>query len=126
MLDTHALVWSLEGSPRLAKAARRAIEDGQNEVLVSAVCAVEIAIKKALGRLRAPDDLIEAIDAAGFVRRPLTFEAARELETLSPHHADPFDRLLIAHAISEKATIVTRDPDFASYPVQTLWDRESP
>jgi PIN domain nuclease of toxin-antitoxin system len=121
MLDTHALLWALEGSSRLSKRARHAIEDGANEVLVSAVSAVEIAIKKSLGRLKAPDDLPEAIDQIGFVRRPLGFHEARYLETLPPHHTDPFDRLLIAHALEERATLVTRDKAFRAYPVQTLW-----
>ena len=56
MLDTHAQIWALEGSARLSKAARRAVEDPRNEVLVSAVSAWEIAIKRAMGRLDVPDD----------------------------------------------------------------------
>ncbi len=106
---------SAKGSARLPKTARSLIEDPSNEVLVSVVSAWEIAIKKALGRLRVPDDLIEATDQAGFVRRPLGFAEARRLESLPPNHNDPIDRMLVAHALEEGATIVTRDRDIARY-----------
>ena len=121
MLDTHALIWALEGSSRLSKTARRAIEDADNEILVSAVSAWEIAIKRATGRLSVPDDLVEAIDEAGFVRRPLGFPEASRLRRLPDHHADPFDRMLICHALEEHCAIVTRDPQIARYSVVTLW-----
>lgn len=121
MLDTHALIWALEGSPRLSKAARAVIVDPSNEVLVSAVSAWEIAIKKALGRLKVPDDLVEAVDEAGFTRRPLGFAEARRLESLPRHHSDPFDRMLVAHALEEAAAICTRDPQIASYRVPIVW-----
>jgi PIN domain nuclease of toxin-antitoxin system len=121
MLDTHALIWALEGSPRLSKVARRAVEDTGNEVLVSAASAWEIAIKKSLGRLKVPDDLVEATDEAGFLRRGLGFREASRLETLPRHHGDPFDRMLIAHAMEEGAAIVTRDPEIGKYHVQVVW-----
>jgi PIN domain nuclease of toxin-antitoxin system len=121
LLDTHALIWALEGSPKLSKTARSLIESSQNEVLVSAASAWEIAIKKALGRLSVPDDLIEAIDASGFTRRPIGFAEVRRLESLPPLHADPFDRMLVAHALEESAAIITRDPAIARYAVTTIW-----
>ncbi|HXN33862.1 MAG TPA: type II toxin-antitoxin system VapC family toxin [Polyangiaceae bacterium] len=121
MLDTHALIWALERSPRLSKTARRAVEDMGNEVLVSAVSAWEIAIKKSLGRLKVPDDLLQATDEAGFLRRSLGFAEASRLETLPRHHGDPFDRMLIAHAMEEGASIVTRAPEIAKYRVQIIW-----
>jgi PIN domain nuclease of toxin-antitoxin system len=121
LLDTHALIWALEGSPKLSKSARRAIEDGSNMVLVSAVSAWEIAIKKALGRLRVPSDLIEAVDAVGFIRRPIGFAEAERLESLPQLHTDPFDRMLVAHALEEGATMVTRDEHIRRYPVPVLW-----
>jgi PIN domain nuclease of toxin-antitoxin system len=121
LLDTHALIWALAGSSRLSRTARRRIEDPSNEVLVSAASAWEIAIKKAMGRLDVPDDLVEAIDDAGFARRPLGFAEARRLESLPHHHSDPFDRMLIAHALEERCTIVTKDEQIARYAVETLW-----
>jgi PIN domain nuclease of toxin-antitoxin system len=121
LLDTHALLWALEGSRRLSRAARSAIEDPANEVLVSAVSAWEIASKKAMGRLSVPGDLIEAIDEAGFVRRSLGFAEARRLADLPGHHNDPFDRMLVAHALEEGSAIVTKDVQIARYPVATFW-----
>lgn len=121
MLDTHALVWALEGSARLSRVARRAIEDPRNEILVSAVSAWEIAIKKAMGRLHVPDDLIEAIDEAGFIRRPLGFAEAERLQRLPDNHSDPFDRMLIAHALEEQCAIVTKDAHVVRYAIETLW-----
>ena len=121
MLDTHALIWALEGSRRLSKAARRAIEKPDNEILVSAVSAWEIAIKKAMGKLQVPDDLVEAIDDAGFLRKPLGFAEAKRLQKLPAHHTDPFDRMLICHAMEESCAIVTKDAQIARYAVETLW-----
>jgi PIN domain nuclease of toxin-antitoxin system len=121
MLYTHALIWALEASPQLSKTARSLIEDPNNDVLVSAASAWEIAIKKTLGRLKVPSDLIEAVDEAGFVRRPLGFGEARRLESLPRHHEDPFDRMILAHALEEGATLVTRDRQMARYQVPIVW-----
>jgi PIN domain nuclease of toxin-antitoxin system len=121
LLDTHALIWALEGSKKLSKIARRVIESPQNEIIVSAASAWEIAIKQAMGKLVVPDDLLEAVDAAGFLRRPLGFAEARRLSSLPHLHGDPFDRMLIAHALEEGAAIVTRDTEISRYPVQTIW-----
>jgi PIN domain nuclease of toxin-antitoxin system len=121
LLDTHALLWALEGGARLSHAARLAIRDGENDVLVSAASAWEIAIKKALGRLQVPDHLAEVVDRAGFTRRPLGFAEARRLETLPLLHGDPFDRMLIAHALEEGAALVTRDAQIARYRVPIVW-----
>lgn len=121
LLDTHALIWSLEDSDRLSAAARAIIEDAGNVVLASSASAWEIAIKKALGRLSAPDDLAAAVDAAGFVKRSITFADAHRLATLAAHHRDPFDRMIVAQALSDGVPIVSRDPQIALYPVQIIW-----
>lgn len=121
LLDTHALIWALEGSSKLSKAARRAIESTRNDVFVSAASAWEIAIKQAIGRLKVPNDLLEAVDAAGFVRRPIGFAEASRLSTLPLLHGDPFDRMLVAHALEEGAAIVSRDEQLARYPVRVIW-----
>jgi PIN domain nuclease of toxin-antitoxin system len=121
LLDTHALIWALEGSRKLSRPARRFIESAQNEIIVSAASAWEIAIKKSLGRLSTPGDLAEAIDSAGFTRRPLGFAEASRLEYLPALHSDPFDRMLIAHALEEGAAIVTKDEQIARYPVRVIW-----
>ena len=121
LLDTHALIWSLADSPRLSPTARSAIEDGRNVVLASAASAWEIEIKKALGRLEAPDDLEHAIQDAGFVARPITFPDVHQMASLPAHHRDPFDRMLVAQALVEGAPIVSCDPQIARYQVQIVW-----
>lgn len=121
LLDTHALVWSLEDSDELSSRARSVIEDTGNVVLASVASALEISIKKMLGKLCAPDDLEDALDAAGFAKRTITFADAERLASLPLHHRDPFDRLLIAQALVDGTSIVTRDPRFASYAVPVIW-----
>jgi PIN domain nuclease of toxin-antitoxin system len=121
VLDTHALLWALDDNPRLSATARAAIEDTGNVVLASAASAWEIAIKRALGRLDVPDDLEDAVAAAGFTRRAITFADARQLAALPPHHRDPFDRMLVAQAMVEGAPIVSSDPQIARYQVQIVW-----
>ena len=121
LLDTHALIWSLEDSPRLSTAARKVIEDAGNVVLASATSGWEITIKQGLGRITAPDDLEAAIDEAGFSKRAITFADARRVGTLPPHHKDPFDRMLVAQALVDGVPIVSCDPQVARYPVQIIW-----
>lgn len=121
LLDTHALIWSFEDSPRLSPTARAVIEDARNVVLASTASGWEIAIKKSLGRLSAPDDLEAAIDAAGFTKRTITFADAHRVGTLAGHHHDPFDRMLVAQALEDGVPIVSCDPQVARYPVQIIW-----
>ncbi len=121
LLDTHALLWALEDSPRLSETARRLIEDTNNVVLASAASGWEIAIKKALGRLEAPDDLEAAIEGAGFIKRVITFADAQQLGSLPGHHKDPFDRMLVAQAMVEGAPLVSCDPVIRQYQVQIIW-----
>jgi len=119
LLDTHALLWWLadEGlSPR----ARAAIADPDNLVAVSAASAWEISIKKALGKLAAPDDLDEQLRSGGFTALPISIAHATAAGRLARHHEDPFDRMLIAQALSESLSIVTRDKRFDDYGVALL------
>jgi PIN domain nuclease of toxin-antitoxin system len=120
LLDTHALLWSLGQPDTLTSEARLAIEDGRNEVLVSAVSAWEVAIKRAIGKLDVIGDLAAEIAAAAFVGLPITIAHALATGALPPHHRDPFDRMLIAQAQIEGLTIATRDPRFAAYDVPIL------
>lgn len=117
LLDTHVLLWWLDDPQLLSEAARIAIEDGKNAVYVSAAVAWEIAIKKTLGKLKAPDDL-EAIMAANrFHPLPVTISHALGVMALPNHHRDPFDRLLIAQAMLEGITFVSRDQHVENYGV---------
>ncbi|HVK85453.1 MAG TPA: type II toxin-antitoxin system VapC family toxin [Kofleriaceae bacterium] len=121
LLDTHTLLWALEDSDRLSGTARAVIEDAGNVVLASVVSGWEIAIKQAMHRLEAPDDLEDAIEAAGLTKRQVTFADARRLRTLPAHHRDPFDRMLVAQALEDGIPIVTRDEQIAKYPIQVIW-----
>ena len=120
LLDTHALLWALSDPERLAEAAREALRDGGNEVLGSAASAWELAIKRATGKLTAPDDLLEVTAAAGFDWLPISARHATVAGALPPHHRDPFDRMLVAQARLESLTLVTRDQRFAAYGVELL------
>jgi PIN domain nuclease of toxin-antitoxin system len=120
LLDTHVLLWALSNDARLSKEARQAIEDGRNLVFVSAATAWEIAIKKSLGKLRAPDNYLEALERYRFTPLDITSEHALAVEHLPPHHQDPFDRLLVAQAMLEKLTIITHDARIAAYETRIL------
>lgn len=119
LLDTHALLWWL-ADEGLAEGARETIADPANLVAVSAASAWEISIKKALGKLSAPDDLENQIRAAGFEPLPVTIAHGTRAGALPRHHDDPFDRMIIAQAQAEGLTIVTRDKQFVSYLVALL------
>jgi PIN domain nuclease of toxin-antitoxin system len=124
LLDTHALLWWLKGSSRLGKLARAAISRDDARVWVSAGTAWEIAIKVALGRLdlgEPPEVCIpRECDRGGFEFLAISVGHALAVRTLPEHHADPFDRLLIAQADLEALTIVTADPLFRRYQVPVI------
>jgi PIN domain nuclease of toxin-antitoxin system len=117
LLDTHALIWWLEDNPSLSKEARVAIAAPENIVFVSAVNALEITIKKAIGKLKTPDNLEEEIAINLFQPLPITIPHALAVGNLPLHHNDPFDRLLIAQAMVEGLILVTRDDNQKKYGV---------
>ncbi len=120
LLDTHVLIWVFENNPTLSDAARNAIVDGGNSVFVSAVSVWEIGIKKALGKLDTPDDLLEQVKHHRFTELAINFEHANAASNLPTLHKDPFDRMLIAQASIEKLTLVTRDGFIPEYDVKCL------
>ncbi|TMQ17579.1 MAG: type II toxin-antitoxin system VapC family toxin [Deltaproteobacteria bacterium] len=124
LLDTHTLIWAATDVGRLGAEARAAIEDGTNEVLVSVVSAWEIAIKQSLGKLDlarpAEHWLPEVLRRTGFEVAELSLSSALHVRGLAWHHKDPFDRLLIAQALEQGYTIVSRDPAFEAYGVPLL------
>ncbi len=119
LLDTHALLWWLADEGLTAQ-ARGAIADPANLVVVSAASAWEISIKKALGKLVAPDDLEQQVLANDFLPLPISIAHGVTAGELARHHEDPFDRMLIAQAYAEGLTIVTRDKRFDDYGVALL------
>jgi PIN domain nuclease of toxin-antitoxin system len=121
LLDTHVFLWALEDHPTLSPEARAAIIDGGSLVFVSAATAWEITIKKALGKLRTPaTGYVEELQRHRFTPLDITTEHALAVEALPHHHADPFDRMLIAQAKVERLTLVTRDVWIQMYSVPTI------
>jgi PIN domain nuclease of toxin-antitoxin system len=113
-------LWLLAGDARVER-ARAVIEDTRTPVLLSAVCVWEAATKSALGKLRVPEDLPERLDEFAFERLPVTDVHAWAVRALPPIHNDPFDRLLVAQAVCERATIVSADAVFDAYAVTRVW-----
>jgi len=120
LLDTHALLWWQADDRRLNQAARRAIATA-DVVWVSAASGWEASIKAALGRLRLDEPFSVLVRADDFTELPISLRHTARLAELAPHHADPFDRLLVAQALVEGATLVTHDRALEPYGVPTIW-----
>jgi PIN domain nuclease of toxin-antitoxin system len=120
LLDTHVLLWWQRDDRRLNAAARRAIA-GADLVWVSAASGWEVAIKSALGRLRLDEPFRVLVAADDFTELPLTLAHTERLQSLPAHHSDPFDRILVAQALVERATIVSHDRALEPYCADILW-----
>jgi PIN domain nuclease of toxin-antitoxin system len=125
LLDTHTLLWALTASSSLSTRARRLIEDGSNEILVSAVSAWEIGTKVRLGKLPTGEELISDfsfyLKQLGVEALPISIEHALRAGRLPGEHRDPFDRMLIAQAQAEDIPILSNDRIFDEYHVQRIW-----
>lgn len=123
LLDTQVLLWAASGSPRLPDAAARLIEDPVNHLAFSAASLWEIVIKNGLGR---KDFVVDAkllrrgLLENGYEELAVTGAHALALDTLPPIHRNPFDRILIAQSIVERATLVTADETVARYGAPVL------
>ena len=119
LLDTQILLWAAGQPDRLSAAARTLLDNPRNELVFSAASLWEIAIKKTLGR---PDFVVEprllrrGLLDNGYTELPVTSQHAVSIDGLPPLHKDPFDRLLLAQALSEGITFVTGDAQLARYP----------
>jgi PIN domain nuclease of toxin-antitoxin system len=120
LLDTHVVLWWQRDDRRLGRAAREAIAEA-DLVWVSAVSGWEATIKMALGRLQVDEPFRVVLVADDFTELPLTLAHAEALAALPRHHADPFDRALVAQAQVERATLVSHDRAFAPYGVPMIW-----
>lgn len=120
LLDTHVVLWWQRDDRRLGREAREAIATAPI-VWVSAVSGWEVAIKSALGRLRLDEPFPVLLAADDFTELPMTLAHAELLRTLPPHHTDPFDRMLAAQALTERATFVTHDRSFEPYGMPVIW-----
>lgn len=123
LLDTHILLWYLEGHPNLPDAQRLMIEDRRNPVAVSAASLWEMTIKMSIGKLELMDDIAtieNTLLLQGIPTLPIQTAHLQCLLSLPFHHRDPFDRLIIAQAIAEEMTLVSSDVAFSAYPVSLL------
>ena len=120
LLDTHAFLWWRLDSRKLKRAARESIA-AADVVFVSAASVWEITIKQALGRITVAEPLPAMIHASEFTPLSITVEHAERVGLLPPHHADPFDRMLVAQALVEGATIVSHDDQLDPYGVPMIW-----
>lgn len=128
LLDTHTFLWFIGGSEQLSPHARTLIEDDGNACYLSVASLWEMAIKVSIGKLTVP------LPFTRLVRRhvagnnidvlPIEPEHLDEQREMPFHHRDPFDRLIIAQAITEEMPVVGRDHAFEAYPIRLLWKRE--
>lgn len=125
LLDTHALIWFLEDDPQLGKRAKEAISNVENCSFVSDATVWEVGIKHAMGRLTLPVPFEELfpglVQALSFRVLPIRHAHFYQLIKLPSHHRDPFDRLLIAQAMAEDMTLISKDEHFVDYGVPLLW-----
>jgi PIN domain nuclease of toxin-antitoxin system len=125
ILDTHTFIWQISDSARLSETARQAITNTENQLLISIASLWEIAIKVNLGKLTLSRSFMELIPEqlifAEIDQLPIRLEHLDLLISLPLHHRDPFDRLLIAQALTESLPIISRDPMFKQYGVPIIW-----
>ena len=124
LLDTHSLIWFLNGDEKLSDKAKSEIEDTANSKIVSIASIWEIAIKISLDKFKFPKGFkffLDMVEDNGFEILPITIEHALELSTLEFIHRDPFDRLLIAQCMADKLIIVTKDDNIKRYNIKTIW-----
>lgn len=125
LLDTHTFLWFITGASQLSVNARLVIEDPSNDKFVSIVSLWEIALKFSLGKLTLQDDFDvlfpNQLVINGFEELSIENKHFYELVRMPFHHRDPFDRLMIAQAISEKMSVVSIDAAFDNYSITRLW-----
>lgn len=120
LLDTHVLLWWFDDTSILTEEARVIIENPSNTIYISSVVTWEIIIKQSLGKLKVPSRIYKLIRSDQFQELPITIDHTLALIKLPQYHTDPFDRLLIAQAITENGTILTRDKAIMKYAVKTI------
>jgi PIN domain nuclease of toxin-antitoxin system len=120
LLDTHVLLWAASDVAKLSSTARNALRTAATKAVVSAASVWEIAIKRATGKLDAPDNLFDVLDRMSLTFLPVEAKHAWAVQDLPPLHSDPFDRLLVTQAKMEDLTLMTRDKRLADYGV-AVW-----
>lgn len=120
LLDTHVLLWAASDAAKLPTAARDVLRNSATKAVVSAASIWEIAIKRAIGKLDAPENLFDVLGQMSLTFLPIEAKHAWAVQTLPPVHGDPFDRLLVTQAKIENLTLMTRDKRLADYGV-AVW-----
>jgi PIN domain nuclease of toxin-antitoxin system len=125
LLDTHALLWWLDGDTKLPRGVRGLINNETNEILVSAASAWEISTKARLGKLMVSGNVAHRLSAIlfeqGFTPVPVTVEHGQRAGSLPGLHRDPFDRMLAAQAQALGVPVATSDAVFPALGVQVIW-----
>lgn len=120
LLDTHTFLYCLFDPGRLSPRCKEIITDPKNDIFVSSVNLWEISIKRSIGKLQAPDDMVSIVEEMGFSGLPISLEDGQSILDLPLLHKDPFDRMLIAQALNSKLTIITNDQMIPTYDVKTM------
>ncbi len=124
LIDTHVLIWTLEGDPRVSQNALAVLQNPDNDVSISIVSFWEIAIKLSIKKLQISQPLevvIQKTEEVGINTLPLHTKYILQVENLPFYHRDPFDRLIIASAISEEIPIISVDKNYDNYQTQRIW-----
>lgn len=124
ILDTHTVIWFLNGDDKLSKKVKETIENQENTNLVSIATIWEIAIKISLDKFKFEKGFkkfLDLIEDNGFEIIPISFDHAITVSTLEFIHRDPFDRLIIAQAMTDNLTIITKDEYIEKYDINILW-----
>jgi PIN domain nuclease of toxin-antitoxin system len=124
LLDTHVVIWWLQDSERLSRRAFAILANLDNDILISAAVGWELAIKVSTGKMKPRsilDGLYRMLERESFSELPITLELGVRAGLLPLHHRDPFDRMLIAQALTENIPIVSNDRAFDGYGVNRLW-----
>jgi PIN domain nuclease of toxin-antitoxin system len=126
LLDTHALIWFINGDNQLPDKSVNLIKNLENRCFISIASVWEIAIKLSLGKL----DINGGFDEISKIMRhfeiellPITFDHIQKLLTLDFHHRDPFDRIIISQGLVEKLTVITKDDNFPKYNIKIVWKK---
>ncbi|MFF5055215.1 type II toxin-antitoxin system VapC family toxin [Micromonospora sp. NPDC000663] len=119
LLDTHVALWAIAGDPTLGTELLDRLRH-EPDIFLSPVTLWEITIKQSTGKLAGPPDLAERVRDMGFRELPVSHAHAIAAGRLPSHHRDPFDRMLVAQAITEGLTVASRDASIALYDVDVL------
>ena len=123
ILDTHVLIWILEGNPKITHEIRTTIEDTQNHIFISQASIWELTIKIRIGKLTLPiplSDLFFYIERSGWAILPIQNSDFLKLQNLPFHHTDPFDRIIISQCLNHNFKLITQDKTFESYGLTIL------